>query len=93
MNIEQQIRHLLKGIDSDLYPDGWWETSTEADWGALKLQELIQLTKDQKTNLLFKMRVDCRNMGEPLGYLSAIAFVEQELNIDDSINQQHIPKP
>ena len=38
----EQIREILKGIDGveSSSPEGWWETSTGAEFGSAKLAEV-----------------------------------------------------
>jgi hypothetical protein len=41
---EEKLREILKGIDTDDFePDGWWETSTGAKFGAEKFKEVEKL--------------------------------------------------
>ena len=44
----EKIRGTLKGIDKDICQDkdGWWETSTGAEFGAKKLKEIEELVKN-----------------------------------------------
>jgi hypothetical protein len=44
----EKIREILKGIDKDISQDkdGWWETSTGAEFGAKKLKEIEDLVKN-----------------------------------------------
>jgi hypothetical protein len=44
----ENIRDILKGIDKDTCQDkdGWWETSTGAEFGAKKLKEIEYLVKN-----------------------------------------------
>ena len=44
----EKIRQTLKGIDKDICQDkdGWWETSTGAEFGAKKLKEIDELVKN-----------------------------------------------
>ena len=44
----KKIREILKGIDKDISQDndGWWETSTGAEFGAKKLKEIESLVKN-----------------------------------------------
>jgi hypothetical protein len=44
----EEIKELLKGIDETETQsnEGWWETSTGADFGAEKLKELIALVEN-----------------------------------------------
>jgi hypothetical protein len=46
-NLIEDIKELLKGIDEteNESDDGWWETSTGADFGEDKLNKLIELIK------------------------------------------------
>lgn len=42
-----KVREILKGIDQeDLDPDGWWETSTGAEFGKRKLAEVEELIRE-----------------------------------------------
>ncbi len=45
--LEQEIRLLLHGIDMDECEndEGWWETSTGAEFGEKKLEQLLALIK------------------------------------------------
>ena len=45
MKIKEEIEKLLIGIDKTGVesPDAWWETSTGAEFGKQKLQELLTL--------------------------------------------------
>jgi hypothetical protein len=44
MPLIEQVKELLKGIDQvETEPDGWWETSVGAAFGANRLQALIAL--------------------------------------------------
>ena len=45
MKLAEQIKKELKGIDETETDsiDGWWETSTGAEFGATKLKELLAL--------------------------------------------------
>jgi hypothetical protein len=47
MQLIEQVKELLKGIDQDQSKsaEGWWETSTGASFGKEKLEELINLIK------------------------------------------------
>jgi hypothetical protein len=47
MTLIEQIKELLKGIDQTESEsnDGWWETSTSADFGKEKLKELLALVE------------------------------------------------
>jgi len=44
----EKTREILKGIDKDICQDkdGWWETSTGAEFGAKKLKEIEDLLKN-----------------------------------------------
>ena len=44
----EKIRDILKGIDKDVCQDkdGWWETSTGAEFGVKKLKEIEYLVKN-----------------------------------------------
>lgn len=46
--LEAKVRELLKGINSTECEseDGWWETSAGADFGEAKLEQLIELLKE-----------------------------------------------
>ena len=43
--MKAEIIKILKGIDKDEIDsdDGWWETSTGVEFGAKKLQEILEL--------------------------------------------------
>lgn len=45
MNLAEQIKDILKGIEETEIDsvEGWWETSTGAEFGATKLKELLAL--------------------------------------------------
>jgi hypothetical protein len=42
-----RLRNIVRGIDADEVesPEGWWETSTGAEFGAGKLHELEELIR------------------------------------------------
>ena len=46
-NLIEDIKELLKGIDQteNESDDGWWETSTGAEFGRNRLNNLIELIK------------------------------------------------
>ena len=46
-----RIKEILAGIDSteSESPNGWWETSTGAEFGRKKLDEVIQAVRDNFT--------------------------------------------
>ena len=42
----EDIARILHGIDSDDIDDGWWETSTGAEYGASVLSEIKALFEE-----------------------------------------------
>ena len=46
-SLEELLRYSLKGIDMTEieHRDGWWETSVGADFGAYKLQEVLDIVE------------------------------------------------
>ena len=87
----KKIRETLKGIDKDICQDkdGWWETSTGAEFGAKKLKEIEDLVKNcsipdvsQQRKLLIKFLEFGRDRHyTPLTQCSIIDMVEDfELN-------------
>lgn len=51
--IADKIKEILKGIDKDEWEDndGWWETSTGAEFGAKKLNEVIDFVLSLNINI------------------------------------------
>ena len=46
----QRLREIVDGIDRDeMHDDGWWETSTGAEFGAQRLKLLEELVSDLTT--------------------------------------------
>ena len=52
-NLIENIKELLKGIDQteNESDDGWWETSTGAEFGRDKLNMLIELVEKKCNNV------------------------------------------
>jgi hypothetical protein len=50
------IKNILKGIDQTEIesPDGWWETSTGAEFGAEKLKQIIEVLKHTNSKQIYK---------------------------------------
>jgi hypothetical protein len=44
-NLQLKVLEILKGIDEQETdsPDGWWETSTGANFGEQKLQQVLKI--------------------------------------------------
>lgn len=53
----EQIEKILEGIDKTEMEDenGWWETSTGAEFGAQKLEELKKLVREANYAIIPRM--------------------------------------
>ena len=53
----EDLNKILKGIDKDQCEstDGWWETSTGAEFGAKKLKEIDQYVNQRVSEVLEKL--------------------------------------
>ena len=58
-NLIEDIKELLKGIDQteNESDDGWWETSTGAEFGRNRLNMLIELIKNNSAIMCNKVVV------------------------------------
>lgn len=46
MERTKEIEQILEGIDSCDSDEAWWETSTGAEYGKIKLEEVISVVKE-----------------------------------------------
>lgn len=55
--LREEIDHILRGIDKTEtdHPEGWWETSTGAIFGAKKKEEIVSLLTSHNTELIRKI--------------------------------------